>query len=195
MESLNENMELEQLKEQLSILKSKLEKETIVNDRLMRNAMKKNVKSINRNGWKITIIAAIAIPYCTWANKWLINMSWGFVIVTDIFLLIAIIYNYFTYQCLHAKDLMEGNLIDVSNNMLRMKRMHINWHKFSIPFLVVWLAWFVAENINVYDGKYILIGGIVGLIIGGIFGICFFRRNRRMMSEVINQIKELSEND
>ena len=57
MESLNENMELEQLREQLSILKRKLEKETIVNDRLMRNAMKNKAKNITRNGWIISIIA------------------------------------------------------------------------------------------------------------------------------------------
>lgn len=195
MESLNENMELEQLKEQLSILKSKLEKETIVNDRLMRNAMKNKAKSITRNGWKISIIGAIAIPYCAWANKSLLHMSWGFVIVTDLFLLVAIIYNYFTYKHIHAKDLMEGNLIDVSNNIIRMKRMHFNWLKFSIPFLVLWLSWFIAENINVYDGKYILMGGVLGLIIGGIFGISFFRRNRRMMTEILDQIKELTDNN
>ncbi|WP_036876311.1 hypothetical protein [Xylanibacter oryzae] len=195
MECLNENMELEQLREQLSILKSKLEKETIVNDRLMRNAMKNKAKNITRNGWIISIIAMIGIPYCTWANRYLLNMSWWFVVVTDIFFLIAIIYNYFTYKHIHANQLMEGNLVDVSSDIIRMKRMHFNWLKFSIPFMILWLSWFIVENLDAYDAKYVLIGVIFGCIIGGILGISFFRRDRRMMSEILDQIKDLTEND
>ena len=90
---------------------------------------------------------------------------------------------------------MEGNLVDVSNDIIRMKRMHFNWLKFSIPFMILWLSWFVVENLDAYDAKYVLIGVIFGCIIGGILGISFFRRNRRMMSEILDQIKDLTEND
>jgi len=78
--------------------------------------------------------------------------------------------------------------------MIKIKRMQANWLKFSIPFVVIWMAWFVIENLNGIDAKYVIIGGSVGAVIGAIFGTMSYRRTRRMATEVIQQIEELNEN-
>jgi len=78
--------------------------------------------------------------------------------------------------------------------MIKIKRMQANWLKFSIPFVVIWMAWFVIENLNGIDAKYVIIGGSVGAVIGAFFGTMSYRRTRRMATEVIQQIEELNEN-
>jgi len=193
MENIND-IGLEQMKKQLSALKSKLDKETIVNDRLMRSIMNQKMKKINRERWIISSIILLGIPYCTWCFMFLLNMSVWFTVVTDVFMLVALIYTYLMHKDTKASELMKGNLIEVSRKMIKIKRMQANWLKFSIPFVVIWMAWFVIENLNGIDAKYVIIGGSVGAVIGAIFGTMSYRRTRRMATEVIQQIEELNEN-
>ena len=193
MENIND-IGIEQMKEQLSMLKSKLDKEMIVNDRLMRSIMNQKMKKINRERWMISSIILLGIPYCTWCFMFILNMSLVFTIVTDIFMSIALVYTYLMHKDVKKNELMEGNLIEVSHKMIKIKRMQANWLKFSIPFVVVWLSWFVIENLNGINAKYIIIGGSVGAVIGGIIGTMSYRRTRRMATEIIKQIEELNQN-
>lgn len=80
----NDNMELEQMKEQLSVLKSKLDKEDIVNDRLMRKVMRKKVSRLKRYTYVTYVAVIIGIPYCTWACIYLLNISLWFTLFTDL---------------------------------------------------------------------------------------------------------------
>jgi hypothetical protein len=192
MENINTNIELEQMKEQLSVLKGKLDKEAIVNDRLMRNIMNQKVKSIKRHGRTFIILTIIFIPYCTWAFMHM-HMSVWFTAVTDIFMLIALIYDYFAYKDIKSNELMEGDLIDVKRKMINFKRKQADWLKIGIPFIILWLAWFAIENLNQADAKFVLIGGIVGGVIGACIGFKYFLKIRRMATEVIGQIEELED--
>ena len=193
MENIND-IGIEQMKEQLSMLKSKLDKEMIVNDRLMRSIMNQKMKKINRERWIISSIILLGIPYCTWCFMFLLKMSFVFTIVTDIFMLVALVYTYLMHKDVKTNELMEGNLIEVSHKMIKIKRMQANWLKFSIPFVVVWMSWFVIENMNGIDAKYIIIGGSVGAVIGACIGTMSYRRTRRMATEIIKQIEELNQN-
>lgn len=193
MENINANIELEEMREQLSVLKEKLEKESIVNDRMMRTIMKQKVKSIKRYTRFICILAIFAIPYCTWAFMHQMHMSVWFTAVTDIFLVLAVIYDYFIQKNIIANELMDDDLIDVKQKMISFKRKQADWLKIGIPFIVVWLGWFAFENMERADAKFIIIGGIVGAIIGSCIGIKNYMKMRRMATEVISQIEELGE--
>ena len=194
MENIN-NTELEQMKEQMNLLKEKIEKEKIVNQQLLRVAMKEKVSSLNRDAIIFVILGIVAIPYCTWVFISILNMSWWFIGVTDLFFLAAIVYTYFSHKDIKAKELMDGNLIEVSKKIMRMRRMYANWLKFSIPFVIVWFVWFLFEVLgnNVDEGTPFAIGGTVGGIIGGFIGTKMYYRTRNKTLDVIQQIKELTE--
>jgi membrane protein YdbS with pleckstrin-like domain len=193
MEKINENIELEQMKEQLSILKKKLENESILNDRLMRKAMSEKVSKINHDAIAAYIIIFFAIPYCTWVFIYLLNLSWWFCGVTDIFLLIALIYTYISHRGIRSNEILEGNLLEVSYKIARMKKMYADWLKIGIPFLVIWIIWFVLEVLHNSKGEEahgVLIGGAVGAVIGVVIGSWKYRRIQRKAKEVIEQIHE-----
>jgi Ca2+/Na+ antiporter len=187
--------EIEQMKAQLSELKSKLDKETIVNERLMRQAMKTKVSKLNRDAWMICIICVIGIPYCGGVCRYMLGMSWAFVIVTAIFFLAAIVYTYYSHKDVRANDLMEGNLIEVSNKIMRMKHLYAVWLRFSIPFLIIWLSWFYMEVAQDSNNVPVMIGMAVGAIAGGIGGAIMYRGTQRRANEIIEQIKELQANE
>ena len=187
-------IELDEMKRQLSELKAKLDKETIVNDQLMRRAMKTKVSTINRDAFILIIVALIGIPYCTWVFYALLHISWWFIITTTVFFLVAAFYTYYSRKDIKANDLMEGDLLEVRQKMVRMNKMNANWLKFSLPFLFVWFAWFIFETIgNSNEAKEILTGAVVGLIIGLTIGILQYRKTQRIANEVIGQINDLKE--
>ena len=59
---MNENYELENMRQQMALLKQKLEQQEIVNDSLIRQSVKKNASYVNRNYRLLFILDIIFIP-------------------------------------------------------------------------------------------------------------------------------------
>ena len=70
-----DSKELQEMKEQLAILTQKLEKETIVNERLIRLSMKNKASSIRRIAIVQTIITLIMVPYFIWVVPEILKIS------------------------------------------------------------------------------------------------------------------------
>ena len=190
---------LEEMKEQLALLHQKLDNERIINDRLVRRVISRNAGRINRDGLFITIIAAIGIPYCIFAFSWM-GISWLFSAVTAVFLLIAIIYTYYSHRMMRTEHLAACTLAEVTERIVRMKLLHARWLRFSIPFLIVWAVWFANEILSltgttVEERHAILIGGVVGGVIGAVMGIITYRRTQRLANEILDEIKDYSHDE
>lgn len=185
--------ELDMMKKQLEVLKDKLDKETIINEQLMRKAMKDKVSKLHKEAIIIACVALFGIPYCTWVFSFM-HMSYLFIGVTDVFLAIAIVYTFFTHKGLKANDLLNGNLVDVSYKITKMRHLESAWLRFSIPFITCWFAWFIFELMkqNGDEAKGMAIGGAVGGVIGAIIGTIKYRKRRKKSQEILLQIKELT---
>ena len=185
--------ELDMMKKQLEVLKDKLDKETIINEQLMRKTMKDKVSKLHKDAIIIACVALFGIPYCTWVFSFM-HMSYLFIGVTDVFLAIAIVYTFFTHKGLKANDLLNGNLVDVSYKITKMRHLESAWLRFSIPFITCWFAWFIFELMkqNGDEAKGMAIGGAVGGVIGAIIGTIKYRKSRKKSQEILLQIKELT---
>jgi hypothetical protein len=192
METMTDNKELEQMKGQLGVLKDKLEKESLVNDRIMRRIMRKRVKTIKRYVDMTYVLILISIPYCTWVFKSLLGVSWAFVVVTDLFMVVALIYEYQAHKEVTAKGLLDESLLDVSRKVQRMKKMNAQWLLFGIPFGILWLLWIILDipedNDYIINVMFIIIGAIVGAFVG----ITFYRKRQRIAKDILSQIDELT---
>ena len=113
------------------------------------------------------------------------------------FFIVALIYTYISHKDIRAKELLEGNLLEVSYKITRMKKMEANWLKIGMPFLVIWLTWMVLEILHGRNGNSasILVGGAIGAVIGGIIGTWQYRKKQRRAEEIISQIKEQCKDD
>ena len=185
--------ELDMMKKQLEVLKDKLDKETIINEQLMRKTMKDKVSKLHKDAIIIACVALFGIPYCTWVFSFM-HMSTLFIGVTDVFFVIAIIYTYITHKGLKSNDLLNGNLVDVSYKITKMRHLESAWLRFSIPFITCWFAWFIFELMkqNGDEAKGMAIGGAVGGVIGAIIGTIKYRKSRKKSQEILLQIKELT---
>ena len=114
--------------------------------------------------------------------------------VTIAFLFIAVAYEIYCNQLLSTQNYVSGNLIDEARKLSRYKQLSRQWHWFSIPFLFIWLSWFVYEATSIGDfhANNILIGGLIGGTIGGVIGWRIYRKGQNTINEVIEQIEELT---
>jgi hypothetical protein len=192
METMTDNNELEQMKGQLGVLKDKLDKESLVNDRIMKKIMKTKVRSIKHIVYLSYFIIIACIFFCSWMFISILDTSWAFAGATILFMLIAIVYTYEAHKEVTAKDLLDGNLLDVSRKMLRVKRMNAQWLKFGIPCGIGWVIWFLIEMPKGADFKEDLLSIVIGAVIGALIGSLFYRKRQRAINDVLEQIDELT---
>lgn len=191
MEDLN-TIELNEMKKQIALLRHKLEKETIVNEKLIRASMRDKLKAVKRRSY---ILCAVGIGACPlWASPIFDFHSIWFIGVTIAFLFIAVAYEIYCNQLLSTQNYITGSLIDEVRKLNRYRQLTRQWHRFGIAFLCVWVPWFVYEATSVGEihVNNILIGGLIGGIIGGAIGWTIYRKGQNAVSEVIEQIEELT---
>ena len=192
MENYMDSRELMEMKEQLAILIKKLEKETIVNDRLMRRATKEKISKMQRRALIKGIFIGLCIPYVIGVCH-LVGLSLWLCGFTVLILLIALYYDYRIHRNIHSDEAMYGNLLDVRKKVLRIKQAYKDWLKFSIPILIIWLIYFLYESFQLPDipKESIFIGSIFGGSIGGFIGFLQYKKMQRDADEILEQIEEM----
>ena len=190
-ETLN-TIELNEMKQQISLLRRKLEKETIVNEKLIRASMRDKLKAVKRKSYILCAVVIAAIP-CWSSPIFDFHSSW-FIGTTIAFLLIGVAYEVYCNQLLSTQNYITGSLVDEVRKLNRYKQLTRQWHRFGISFLCIWLPWFIyeANSAGEIHVKYILICGLIGGIIGGAIGWTIYRKGQNAVSEVIEQIEELT---
>ncbi len=192
-----DSKELQEMKVQLELLTKKLERETIVNQRLIRSSMKEKARNLRRNIILESLVCIIMIPFFIWILPNISPHSMYFCAFSVAFMMLALCYNYYMYREFHTKDFSEANLIEARKATLKFKRLTRRWtYCIGIPFLMVFIPWFVYENAQVYKGEMlelVLIFASIGLLIGSVIGIYQFNKTLRTTDEILMQIEELEE--
>ena len=187
--------ELEQMREQITLLRSKLDKEAIVNERLLRRAMHDKVRGITRDNRAMIIIGMLAIPYTFLAFDYL-GISLWFSIATALLLGVCVVATWWGQRGLHADELLDGDVVSVGKKVLRLKQMNDRWLWYAIPMLILWLAWLFWEAYQQVGGtplfRGFVTGGVIGIVLGLIVGGKVRYRTQRRVREILAHIEELT---
>ena len=192
-----DSKEMLEMKEQLSLLIKKLDKETIVNERMIRRSMKEKADKLNQSLIVEIIVCLIMIPFVICVLPNLTKVSMPFCIFSAGIFALSVLYNFYMYIRFCPRKFIEGNIIEARKDTLNFKRHTLRWtYCIGIPFLVIYIAWFVYENMQYYQGEIlqiVLISGGIGLLIGGCVGINVFIKTLRTTDDILRQIEELEE--
>ena len=186
--------ELEQMREQIGILKDKLEKQNIVNEQHIRRSMKSKMSSINRTIAGTIIAGSFALPYCTWFF-WSQDLSKLFIVATAIMLTVCLGLTILRQVRLKNLDFSDSNLVETAEELSKVKKHYSEWHWVALPMIIIWLGWLMYEMIGKMGNEPYVIGfccgAAVGAIIGGIIGFRINRKVIRKTGEILEQIEEL----
>lgn len=186
--------ELEGMKAQMELLKEKLEKQEIVKEQHLRNAIKGKLGEINRRAVRMIFVGLFATVYCTWMLNHL-GFSLNYQIVTIVMLSFCTLATYVQHKnLLKARDL-SSDLIKETFDLLKLKKRYNSWLKFALPMIAVWCSWLAYEVLYVIPdrgiGLSLLIGAAVGVVIGGFVGLKIHFGTLKKIDEMLTQINEL----
>jgi hypothetical protein len=186
--------ELEEMRQQMAILKDKLESQTIVNDRFIRRSIKRGVSTINKRYLVLGIIALVMIPYGYWAFVMLNGLSVGLWLSMCALMLIVVGFMYYNSRDLRDDDLMGGNLVEVKRKLALAKKRDGNWPWFGIPVALAWASWAVYEMAQQTGGnEYLVPCCIVGILIGALVGLKVHFKTQRHYRDVLEQLEDLED--
>lgn len=186
--------ELDEMRQQMAILKDKLENQTIVNDRFIRRSIKRGVSTINRRYLVIGIVALAMIPYGYWAFVMIGGLSVALWLASCLMMLIVVGFMIYNSRDMRDNALMNGNLLDVKRKVTQAQKRDANWLWFGIPMALAWGAWAVYEmSQKMGDNEYIVPCCIVGVLVGALIGLKVHFKTQSRFSEIIEQIEDLED--
>ncbi len=174
----------------MQLLKDKLDKQTIVNDQMMRKAYTGGIKDLRSNYSVKTIAAVAAMLGCP--SFYNVGCSLTFVIFSELIMLIALGIVIYTNTLIPKMD---DDLLTAAGKLTHFKKINAEWLKYGILVLVLWLGWLVVELFSgevTTIGVYAMIVGIVlGLTIGMTLGLKVRRNIKKGIDELLGQIKDM----
>lgn len=184
--------ELEEMRSQIAILKNKLSKESIVNDKLFNTVIKTNKGLINK--FNIVEYAGCAFVI-VWSLTFLphFGMSRLFIIGTIVLILACAAATAMINWKVRTTDFTTENMLEAAKEFKKLKNRYKYWIIIGFPLAAAWAAWFFSEIWNRLPDKKMAMGMIAGGCVGGVVGaIIDLSMNRRVMKacdEVIYEIE------
>ncbi|MCI1720940.1 MAG: hypothetical protein LKM37_08075 [Bacteroidales bacterium] len=204
----NDFESLEQMKQQMVMLKEKLDHQNVVNEKLILKSVKYKNDYIQKSNLRFAILGICAIPLCGYAFS-NIGMYWWFIAYTMVMLIWSVSQVIINRVKYNAAKYIDDDLVKCLNQMIKAKLAFSRKLKIGICAISVFMLLFY---LNVYlilatngtatfstgtgtmDKWYYIglaIGGTVGAIIGAAIGFTNNAKQRRYVDEIIAELKGL----
>ena len=208
MEENNTMMELEQMREQMQVLRNKLDTQEIVNEKLVKNSVKSKMSWIK----KLVYFEFLLVPFTAlmaYGLKEVFNLSWFCYASILVLCVIDAVWDYrINVASLDLEKVEKHNLSDTLQKLVAMKKMRAKsffiMMLLSIP-LFMWASIEMWQNIStgtitfiddmptniVYIGANAgLVGGIIGFFVGIYISFRIYRKMQATNDEIIAQLEE-----
>ena len=182
-------MELEALKQQFGLINEKLEKQSLINEKMVSETVRVKIDRMER--WyrqRFSIYALAPIPVVTFTNM---GFHWGF---TALFIAISVaqfLLDLKCYRILNPKELDSLSMTQASENVNR----HRYWRALADKVMIVPLAILAVWTVLTASGYTMNIPIITitaALILGGvIWGVKLQKENMKKLDEAMDAIKAL----
>ncbi len=187
----NSTYELEEMKQQMALLKKKLEQQKIVNESVLRSAMKKKLYGLNK---RVRVIFIVGIFVAIWAPGYftILGFSPLFCAATAVMLLFSAFKTFQYHRKLWRLNFSQSNLIELSEQLTLLRKRYKEWYKIAWCMIIPWFIWIIYEAYSIYgeESVWFLGGSAVGVIIGGLVGTRINNNIIRRADELLEQINE-----
>ena len=186
--------DFEEMRQQMNLLKEKLQQQEIVNEKVFRRSTRKSLKGINRRYTFVSILCILMVPYSYWAFVKLTGMSIWLWLATCVLMLIAFVYTQYTGRFISSR-VFEKDLVQARAKVAKAKKLDHDWLKIGIPLIVLWLAYFGYEMYKVTGGEdsiYIVVMCVVCALLGGAVGLKVHFKNQDNYEQVIEEIDDFT---
>lgn len=193
-----ETNELQEMREQMALLKETLRKEQIVNDKLLRDAMRSKISRIHRRAWIAAACALYVLTFGVWAF-YSCGFSWWLIGGVVLIMIYCMVMTYLMHRRLAVNSVMTDDLRTMAHAAKRLKKDYIDWLWQGIALSVVMVLGFAAEilfghtifsdsslNARIAVVTILLMSNGIGFAIG----YTMHRRVLGLCDDIIRQVEE-----
>ena len=194
MENQNNNLqELEELRSQVAEFKNRIEKQEIINERLLKQAMSSHVSWFKKLNVWVDVIGLCLMPLVALFLQE-IGCSWAPFIVLLIILIGELIFNIWNTLSISSKHLMSDDVLTSRQRLLRFKQREKWQTAIEVPMLVLWVVWVYFDGTNHTSQNHIewAIRFIIAFVIGLTIGFYIYSREMRSLNKAIKEIDEFA---
>lgn len=184
--------QMNEMRQQMATLKKKLEQQEIVNDRIIRQSMKRNVMNINNRNIVIFVLCLLVIPFTYFAFVLLNGFSLALWIGTSVFMLICCGFTLWNGRDMRSTHLWESDLLETRKKVALAMKHDSDWLFFGIPMLAIWLGWLFYEVYQKGGGSAEMAAIMIGGVVGTIIGLTLHFKTRRTYQDIIDQIEDIT---
>lgn len=182
--------ELQELKHQFNLLSEKLEKQAIVNETIIKDAMLKKISYIEK--WYrmrfITFYLVVPIGAIMFTIQ---GIHWGFIALFIVLATIEFFLNNKSYRILNPKELPNLSVTEASENIIKHKHWRKLTNKIIIPFMCPMLVWTIMIATNYTWNLPIIVVLCFIIVINGIWGWNITKANNKRLEEVLEHIRQI----
>jgi hypothetical protein len=188
----------------MNIFKSRLDKQKIINEQLVRNSMGSKLSWIkNFVLGEIILVPILLIIMATFhASE---GLSWWLFAFLAAGLIIDTTGD-FIINRIPKSQLLGGDLVATSQRLTKMKKQRTQWFIAGMIFMTIWLVWFIIEIVmrlddgcNLPDHNIVVGIMVAGIAIGALIGIfvawLIYRKMQRTNNQLIEQINQVINED
>ncbi len=189
---MENNIELQEMRDQLASFKQQLAGQKIINDRLMRKAMSEKASKIAslKNTNLIMSLFAIFIVIPTFHFQ-------GFPPYLTLYMLFLAIYDGAMTALYHNKvdktDFMNGDLKNVVTELKNLRKKYRQWYWIAIPQIIILIILlyhsFVQMNFRPELVRMMMICAGIGITIGSTMGILMNNKVISLCDDIIKDIE------
>lgn len=190
-----EEKDFMEMRNQINLLKDKLNQQEIVNNRLIKASMRDKQQEINRKGVKMSACAVLAIPLWICIH-YTSGISWALALTTCAMMIFCIAATWYCHRPINKAGLFTGDVKTVASAFAEVKHMYHIWiTRFTPTLILPWLAWVCYEYQDVLpvpaDQKWIPYTIVLGgALFGFLIGYNMHRKVVNTCQEVIDQLEE-----
>lgn len=194
-----ETNELNEMRQQISILKEKLNQQEIINDSMIKEYMHGKVNDIKR---KIIIcnscaVFSIIVFFFEYIEG---HYSLPFMIATALLMISCIFANWYIHRNILDTSIFTNNIIITTQEFVRVKTLNHRWLIYSTPLLLPWIAWVAYEEllnvIGYFDMKIysiILLFFSLFALLGFFLGYRMYKKVMKSCDDIIAQLDRIKE--
>ena len=187
--------ELDQMRQQMALLKHSLDRQLVVSDKLMRQSMKGKLQWIKQIATPLLILFFVI-------EAMQLELSMGPVVMLAVILAVSVTADYII-NVKRAPDFMAGTLVATQEQLLSMKRLRMWSFAINLPLSLIWAAWFIIDMYmrlpvdHVIDTAHSaaltggIVGGSIGLVAGLVVAVVIVRKMQKTNDSIIDQLKDL----
>lgn len=190
---MENNNDFEDMRQQIGLLKSKLDGQRIVNEDIIRHVVQQKMHQVNRIGWGIVVIGLLEIPLVLWVFRSLCGFSWLFCIVTALYVLATVLFQLKLNMAVQRQIRPDADLLAVGQRLVQLRRLNVKQLYVAMPFSVLWTCYFLWEayqkqHIGPLSFEVIAYIVLFGVAVGLVVGLTTFFRRYNAMRDAISQL-------